>query len=494
MSDSKAVSEFRRAHGRAPSLLITGNVANNAYLIAYHLRSVGWDADVLCADYYHSMGCPEWEHAVFDASAIDEFAPDWSQVHADGYVRPRWFAQGPRDQAVEYLQARRAGKGSEAKWDRLRNPAPSAAADARAAGPRSRVDRAWHFVRTYKQTPQRVALVGQIALQRVQHALPGLAARPWIFHRRAARLRALMSRYDAVEACGSEVAWAGMTGRPFVAFEHGTIRWAAQRGDVMQSLTMDGFARCAAVMVTNGDSIPLAERHHFPAVTATVHPLVEVDPALAGPAEAEAENVLAAARINAGPLLLCPLRHDWDVKGTDLYLRALPGLRERVGDDVTLLLTAWGNDIQRSKDLVADLGAEDLVRWIPPQGRQVLLCLMTSSLVVLDQTALPHFGSTAPQALSLGVPVMSSYDPASTARICAEPAPILPVFTPGDVVEGVVRLLDDGFRQALSMSAVTWCRRFHSTERVVADHEGVMSALIDPPAAQGPRTRTAEAS
>ena len=88
---SRLVQEFTGWHGRAPRVLLVGNVATNAFLIGHYLRRVGWEADVLCADSYHSMGCPEWEYSLFDSSEIDEFAPDWSRSGAPHYTRPTWF-------------------------------------------------------------------------------------------------------------------------------------------------------------------------------------------------------------------------------------------------------------------------------------------------------------------------------------------------------------------------------------------------------------------
>ena len=54
------LSDFREAEGRAPRVLHIGNIANNAYLNAKILNRRGFECDVICYDYYHIMGCPEW--------------------------------------------------------------------------------------------------------------------------------------------------------------------------------------------------------------------------------------------------------------------------------------------------------------------------------------------------------------------------------------------------------------------------------------------------
>lgn len=112
------LSEFRTRHGRAPRILHVGNIANNAYVNAKLLNEIGFDCDVLCHDYYHIMGCPEWEEVEFSGDIGDPFFPRWWAVDLKGYRRPRWFAQGPFQACVSYLIARRSGKRRTAgiKW------------------------------------------------------------------------------------------------------------------------------------------------------------------------------------------------------------------------------------------------------------------------------------------------------------------------------------------------------------------------------------------
>ncbi len=115
------LESFWKAHGRRPRILHIGNIANNAYNNAKLLNSAGLECDVLCYDYYHAMGCPEWEDADFDGEITDMFRPDWTEVNLNGFERPRWFAQGPLDLCVEYLIARHEGDSAHAwrLWEGL---------------------------------------------------------------------------------------------------------------------------------------------------------------------------------------------------------------------------------------------------------------------------------------------------------------------------------------------------------------------------------------
>ena len=115
-------AQFERLHGRRLRVLHIGNVANNAYLNAKILNEQGVDCDVVCADYYHIMACPEWEDADFAGNFGDQFFPDWEAVDVRGFRRPRWFAQGPMRCCIAYLSAKRRGRRLAARiyWTYLR--------------------------------------------------------------------------------------------------------------------------------------------------------------------------------------------------------------------------------------------------------------------------------------------------------------------------------------------------------------------------------------
>ena len=74
--------------GQPLKILHIGNIANNAYHLAKILNEAGLACDVLCYNYYHVMGSPEWEDADFIGS-VDEWTPEWDSVNLQGFQRPR---------------------------------------------------------------------------------------------------------------------------------------------------------------------------------------------------------------------------------------------------------------------------------------------------------------------------------------------------------------------------------------------------------------------
>ncbi|MBY0422989.1 MAG: glycosyltransferase, partial [Parvularculaceae bacterium] len=96
------LEEFRRKNGRNPKVLSLSNIANNGYRDGAVLRARGVEVDLVVNDYYHVMGCPEWEECAVDGALIDEMKPDWGALPLGGYERPRWIAQGRLDRCLDY--------------------------------------------------------------------------------------------------------------------------------------------------------------------------------------------------------------------------------------------------------------------------------------------------------------------------------------------------------------------------------------------------------
>ncbi len=110
--DAVWLERFAMEKGRPLRVLHVGNVANNAYLNAKFLRRVGIEADVLCADYYHVMGCPEWEELELPRGHRSDFDPIFDRADLRGYSRPKWFFQGPLSYCIAEISRRHSAKRS----------------------------------------------------------------------------------------------------------------------------------------------------------------------------------------------------------------------------------------------------------------------------------------------------------------------------------------------------------------------------------------------
>lgn len=316
---------------RPMRVLHIGNIANNAYLNARILNERGFDCDVLCYDYYHIMGCPEWEDADF-TGAVDEFKPDWTRVDLKGFRRPEWFSQGPFLYAVSYLLARREGRGSVAKWwwglmDLYRRKGEEVQFSTK--GPITAVFRVIDLFLHLRKMGKNafgylVAVAGKrllmlTGMNRFHDAVQTLYRKvrfdilgkkqqhtenhlkqdfdhltrilfqlfpdqtdnlDWDDFRRHQHslipLNRLFAHYDVIHAYGTEPRWPMLTEfHPYVAFEHATIRHLPFQDSMLGRLTALGYHMADEVIITNCDSNTDAEKLKVAKYGFVPHPVNE---------------------------------------------------------------------------------------------------------------------------------------------------------------------------------------------------------------------------
>ena len=178
-------------------------------------------------------------------------------------------------------------------------------------------------------------------------------------------------------------------------------------------------------------------------------------------------------------ILFCPTRHDFEIKGTDRFIRALPLIKQRTNGRVKLVLVRWGLQIAESESLIRDLGCEDDVVWRATMSRITMIKHMRAADVVLDQMVLPVFGATAPQAIAAGKPVISSYVPEETQWIVPEPAPTLSAFSPDEIAAAVATALGPAWLADYEKRARLWTDRYHHPNNVISQHLHVYRKLLD---------------
>jgi hypothetical protein len=332
------LDNFRKRHGRSPRILHIGNIANNAYNNAKLLNEVGLDCDVICYDYYHIMGCPEWEDANFTGHIENDFQPDWTKVDLGGFVRPRWFAQGPLRDCVDYLIAKREDNNQYAEkiWNRLSilNGSKSSTGYFSSLNRRFRqhlvrIKRTLIFSATQKGAASLIANIcdsGRIAAITNSEILRLLAASSLIsivifiraislpfkglrssdpfdakvaqlqdffckafperqFHLNSSdleqyrnlisHLHQLFKSYDLVQAYSLDPILPLLASHPYVAFEHGTIRNIPYKDSAVGRLCALSYRLSDWAVITNADNMNSARRLEIPRFSFVPHPINE---------------------------------------------------------------------------------------------------------------------------------------------------------------------------------------------------------------------------
>lgn len=504
---------FEAGRGRPLRVLHVGNIANNAFLNAKFLRTVGIEAHVVCPDYTHVMATPEWEEVDLVHSHGNDFLPRFAKSDIRNYRRPYWFVSGPLVLCAQKI--RRLG-GESSSWlqravifpfEQLIALANTSFGTTAGRGlqlaitePRLLFYKLTRYLTLRLDggpTHKLIRWLYRNINRGVFRAHNGsdhadlIDAFDKAFPERPDRLtgediapfqvlskyyRGMFRHYDIVQCYATDPLHALLTHkRPYVAFEHGTLRDFTQGDNPIHRLTALAYRQSDHAFVTNGDCQAYAERLGLPRYGPIIHP-IDVDQHRDNFGNA---SIQLRSELEADVVLFCPLRHDWPVKGTDIHLRALPLIKSRTKGRVRLVLIRWGQQIDDSAALIEKLGCSNDVVWRPSMCRITMIKHIQAADAVLDQMALPHFGATAPQAIAAGTPVISSYVPENTSWIIPEPAPILPAFSPEEVADAVVRALDPDWRAIYKEHARYWTDTYHHPKNVILQHLSVYRRVLE---------------
>lgn len=417
---SRWLEEFRAKYGRAPRILHIGNIANNAYNNAKLLNEAGLDCDVICYDYYHIMGCPEWEDADFSGDFGDQYKPDWVAAGVNGFGRPRWFAQGPLFECINYLVARREGRFTEAnnRWSRL-----STLNGSRLPMNSGVLGKVSQWTVRLRQLFNRIGYVLQDknpffdarAAELISNFTVAFSSRSDklsssdldTYRLVTSKWRELFNFYDLVQAYSTDPILPLLTGNRYIAFEHGTIRNIPYENTTQGRLCALSYRLSNWTVVTNADNMNSARRIGIPNFTFVPHPVTEDGISDSNCGKSLRESLLE--KLNANFLIFHPSRQHWSEerhpdweKGNDFFLEGFSRFVHEVESRAVAVLVDWGASIQHSRELIDSLGIKGNVFWVPPMSHRLMTRYILASDLVADQFYLGAFGSTLPKALLCG--------------------------------------------------------------------------------------------
>ena len=500
------LADFQRRMGRPLKVLHYGNIANNAYNNAKVQRAHGIEAHVAAPDYYHVMGCPEWEDAEIEGEIKDPFYPDFWSVNLNGFERPEWFVQGPaqlcrsyllhmatgNDRARRlywrYLQAYRyslvkphirklvnSSETTKANFKRLALFVERLAAGILNSG---KMTLAETFRIDMEAENEMKRLSRQFANGGAGHELSReefcakhdvdpndydsfiIAARQWL---------PVFRQYDIVMAYSTDPIWPFLAQvENYVAYEHGTIREIPFQDDPVGRLTKRAYRAAPAVFITNVDNIRAADRLGL-----------SEDQRFYLPHAFDCHKLLNYAQkcgIGLDPegprQVFMPSRQHWVdrdpnwAKGNDRVIRAARLLKDE-GYSPVIKFIEWGKDVEASKALIKELGVEDMIVWSPMLNKQQLWEEYLRSTVVIDQFLLPGISGVSFEAMTLGTPVITHDEDDLNARFFGKAPPLLAASDPRQIADQIKRLLDDDdLRAEIGRQSTRWILEYHSPERI----------------------------
>jgi hypothetical protein len=531
---AKWLDEFRQRHGRSPRVLHIGNIANNAYLNAKILNEAGFDCDVICYDYYHIGGCPEWEDADFNVEKIkDQFFPMWLLINTGNFKRPKWFAQGKLKYCILYLIAKRKGKRVQSfflwqvlnltsflvcfvkshekclltisllkhitfefneikklvktqiqnlirlneikkpvktqvqnliRLNEIKKPVKTQVQIIHQVNKDDLYDfekRCQQLVKIFEQEfPERK---DKLTFEELEQY--GSVMEQWI---------SLFNYYDLVHAYATDGIIPLIANKPYVAYEHGTIRDLPFQNSVVGRLCALTYKLADQVLITNADNIIAAEKLNLSKYQFVPHPINE---------SCLHENMKSIGKcfyeelhknMESDFIIFHPARQHWEKKrnpsmdkGNDIFIYGFAKFVHLINPKAKAICVEWGLTLNESKKLIKDLGIENSVVWIKPQNHQKMMQYIHGSDIVADKFCFGGFGGILPKVL-MSEKLTLIYMDFSVHEWCfKEMPPVVNVKISEDVFESLAKVYTDPrYRSMLENLGKSWYLNYHSSSIV----------------------------
>lgn len=453
------IEEFNKKYKRYPRILHVGNIANNAYQNAKMLNAIGLECDVLSYDYYHAMGCPEWDDSDFTGDLGDLNFPRWNKVDLHGFKRPKWFVSGPERLCISYINAKQKGRKLRQiilwrmlSWARndiartedynnytLRKIKKECSlfqcyiTDCLMSIARCIIHiikRVKPIVRILKKLRGSIKLKkrlkikekidnSELMLTKIENDFKELFPdRTGIFGKEtigyilgASYFKPILKQYDAIIAYATNPVWLYLLGyENYIAFEHGTIRDIPYEDNEFARLMLLAYAKAKAVYVTNIDCYDSAKyivRNSGIPVVCGLHGL-DIDLMVERMESCVIEKDFGIKLgVEYGDVVFfCPSRHSWDdelklfLKGQDKMLAAAGKLLNEF-ENFKIILVEFGNDVEKIKRIIENIkNLSSHIIWIKPVPKEQLYKFYSYANAVVDQFFTKSYGAITFEVLA----------------------------------------------------------------------------------------------
>lgn len=288
----------------------------------------------------------------------------------------------------------------------------------------------------------------------------------------------LIREYDIVEAHVPFSIYTQFTGIPYVAYDAGWIRYFPFEKGKRNWLARRGYKKAKKVIITNPDTFEISDNLPYIKKDKVCFIPFAIDPEKYKPINSK-ELRSQYVKNSDDIILFCPSRQIWREKGNDKIIRAYSKFTKDFPNS-KFIMVEWSEDEENSKKLVNSLGLSEHIVWIKPVPKNRLIEYYNAADIVLDQFVLGSWGTSTPEAMSCGKPVLMFYKKEFIMRAFGEEPPILNSFTEDEICSNLIKLVKNPeFRNEIGQKSREWIKKTHSPQKVAEEHLKVLESIFE---------------
>ena len=137
--------------------------------------------------------------------------------------------------------------------------------------------------------------------------------------------------------------------------------------------------------------------------------------------------------------ILVPSRQNWRIKASHHLIYAFASKNT----NMRLLITEWGNDINRTKDLVKKLKLEKKVKYVPLVNKAQLIKRINTVDIVANQFGYGTYPFTSIEAMTFAKPVLVYINVNANTQCFGEVPPVVNCQSIQSIEEQILELYSD---------------------------------------------------
>jgi glycosyltransferase involved in cell wall biosynthesis len=286
----------------------------------------------------------------------------------------------------------------------------------------------------------------------------------------------MMREYDIVESHVPYMIYSQFSGIPYVVYDAGWIRYLPYQNNFKTKLARRSYRRAKSIIITNPDTLGISDSLPF------LHKEdIHFSPFAIDSEKYKHYNVeeLRARYVGEEDLLLfSPSRQMWREKGNDKMLRAYAQF-SKIFPNSKFIMVEWSVDEENSKNLASSLGISNKIIWIKPVPKNQLIQYYNAADIVLDQFVLGSWGTSTPEAMCCGKPVLMFYERDYVVRAFGEEVgepPILNSYSEEEICINLLKIAKDkDVRNNIGKKSREWIIKTHSPELVAMKHLEILN-------------------